>query len=279
MQNQLNKSAIFLLGVPRSGTTLLRMMIDSHPEIMCGPEAPWIAGWGAGKQPNLKELALFLANNKWGAVKGLTGVEQESIYDLIASLIDGIMSKSAQAQAKRYWADKTPTNIIAVPFLYSLFPNAKFVHIFRDGRDVALSTRAAHWKTINFEGQRVKNNYGNALKRWCTWIEQFHTDTKKLGLTYISVRYENLVCSPKEEMQKILDFLEIPWNDLVLSPHRADHDIVNRKGEGIKSFYKRHSIDTNSLYRWKSQLNWFDRRLTKVVAEKTLMNLGYEATS
>lgn len=271
---------IFLVGVPRSGTTLLRMLIDSHPDIMCGPEAPWIAGRGIRGLANVRDLTLYLTENEWGAANSLTGVDQEMIYKLMASVIDEIMSTAVRSQLKCRWADKTPENIVAVPFLHHLFPDAKFVHIFRDGRDVALSTQERLWEKISFQtgrSRRVKNTYSNALKRWVSWIKQFHVDVERLNVSYLSTRYEDLVCSPREEMQKILDFLEVRWSDQVLNPHERSHDTVDR-GEGVKSFYRRQSIDTQSLYRWKSELNWFQKRLTKAIAEEALVNLGYGPT-
>jgi protein-tyrosine sulfotransferase len=278
MDNQLKPAPIFLIGVPRSGTTLLRMMIDSHPQIMCGPEAPWLAGRGVGNQINFQNLTKFLVHHKWGPVNGFTGIKEELIYEIVASSINEVMSTSAHSQGKFYWADKTPENIISVPFLYKLFPDAKFIHIFRDGRDVALSTKAGQWKTINLQSKYVKNNYINALTRWSSWIEKFQGDVRSLNITYLPVKYEDLVRSPREEMQRIFSFLEIEWNDKVLTPHKAAHDVVDQKGEGIQSFYNRQSVDTQSLYRWKTQLNWLQRYLTKSVAEEFLLELGYEPT-
>lgn len=253
------------------------MLIDSHPDIMCGPEAPWIAGRGVRGTANIRDLTLYLTENEWGAANALTGVDHEMIYKLMASVLNEIMSTAARSQLKCRWADKTPENIVAVPFLYHLFPDAKFVHILRDGRDVALSTQAKPWKKISFQSKRVRNTYGNSLKRWASWIEQFHVDSERLGIAYLSTRYEDLVSSPKEEMQKILDFLEVEWSEQVLNLYKTNHDTVDR-GEGVKSFYQRQSIDTRSLYRWKSELNWFQRHLTKAIAEETLLKLGYEPT-
>ncbi|MEQ9236749.1 sulfotransferase family protein [Coleofasciculus sp. E2-BRE-01] len=274
--HSIQHSPIFLLGVGRSGTTLLRMMLDSHPEIMCGSEAPWITNQVIDGFPSLRELTQYLIKHKWGPVNGLTGVNEDIIYQQMALFIDGIMSTAAQSYGKTRWADKTPRNIIAVPFLYRLFPHAKFIHLFRDGRDVALSTKAAPWKTIPYRSNKVKNTYGNALKRWVDWIETFHIDAKALKLTYLPVRYEDLVCSPKSEIQKILDFIEVEWSDQVLNPYKFEHDTV--EGEGRKSFYLRQSIDTQALYRWKKELNWFERRSTKAIGEETLLKLGYEST-
>ncbi|MDJ0553987.1 MAG: sulfotransferase [Microcoleaceae cyanobacterium MO_207.B10] len=276
-QPSLDHPPIFILGVPRSGTTLLRMMIDSHPEIMCGPEAHWITNEELGWAPSLRSLTLFLTQNQWGVAKAFKGVDEDLIYQLMANLINEIMSTSARSHGKIRWAEKTPRNIIAAPFLYKLFPHAKFIYIYRDGRDVALST-IGKWKTITIAEKKVKNNYRNALKRWVEWNKKFKKDAKKIGLNYISIRYEDLATSPQEEMAKLLDFIEVEWSDKVLSPHESEHDIITMKGEGMKTFYNRHSIDTASLYKWKKDLNWWQKRISKSIAEETLLKLGYEPT-
>ena len=277
-QTILDRPPIFILGVPRSGTTLLRMMIDSHPEIMCGPEAHWITNQQVGWAPSLRSFTQFMTKNEWGAVKGFKGVEEDLVYQLMANFINEIMSVSARSHGKIQWAEKTPRNIIALPFLYRLFPHAKFVHIYRDGRDVALST-IGKWKTIpSMSDKNVKNNYKNALKRWVDWNQKFWKDAKKINLNYISVRYEDLVTSPQVEISKLLEFLEVAWSDRVLEPHAAEHDIITMQGEGMKTFFNRKSIDTASLYRWKKELNWLQKRTTKSIAEETLLKLGYEST-
>ena len=273
----LDRPPIFILGVPRSGTTLLRMMMDSHPEIMCGPEAPWITNQQLDWAPSLRSLTLFLTRNEWGAVKAFKGVEKDLIYQLMANFIDEIMSASARSHGKIQWAEKTPRNIIALPFLYQLFPHAKFVHIYRDGRDVALST-IGKWKTIPVSDKKVKNNYRNALQRWVDWNQKFWKDAEKVSLNYISLKYEDLATSPQQEMARLLDFIGVEWSDMLLSPYAQEHDIVTMKGEGMQTFFNRKSIDTASLYRWKKELNWFQKRTTKSIAEETLSKLGYEST-
>ena len=276
-QTILDRPPIFILGVPRSGTTLLRMIIDSHPEIMCGPEAPWITNQQLDWAPSLRSLTLFMTKNEWGAVKAFKGVEQDLIYQLIANFINEIMSVSARSHGKIQWAEKTPRNIIALPFLYRLFPHAKFVHIYRDGRDVALSTMGK-WTTIPMFDKKVKNNYKNALKRWVNWNQKFWKDADKIGLNYISICYEDLVTLPQAEIGKLLEFLEVTWSDKVLKPHAVEHDIVKMTGKGIKAFFDRNSIDTASIYRWKKELNWLQKQTTKSIAEETLLNFGYEPT-
>lgn len=272
-----SNAPVFLLGVPRSGTTLLRMMIDSHPDIMCGPEAHWIANRNKDWIPSLRNLAICLTKHEFGAVKSLKGVDEDLIYRQTALFIDEILSASVKSHGKKRWAEKTPKNITDVPFLYRLFPNAKFVHIYRDGRDVALST-LGKWKTIPYFDQELKNNYKNALKRWVDWNQRFWDDTKAKKINYLSVRYEDLAAAPEEEIRKVLDFIEAEWSDKVMSPYEVEHDVITMKGAGMQTFYNRKSIDTAALYRWEKELNWWQKRTTKAIAEETLLKLGYKAT-
>jgi hypothetical protein len=254
------------------------MILDAHPDVMCGPEAPWIAGRGSGKPPNLKDLTHFLVSDKWGPVSGFNGVTKDTVYQTVAAAIHRIMSAAAKEQSKTRWAEKTPENILAVPFLYRLFPDAKFVHIVRDGRDVAISTSQASWKRIAFEGQRIRNNYHNALRRWVAWITQFLRDAESLGLTFFTLRYEDLVLEPPDRLKDLLRFLDLPWSDRILDPHGSRHDIIDPKGEGVTSFYQRHDIDTNALYRWKTQLRARQKAMSLKIAEETLVRLGYGTT-
>ena len=269
---------IFVLGVPRSGTTLLRMMLDSHPAIMCGPEAPWVAGRASAPVPSLRAVVDLMAREKWGAVRGLTGVEEDDVAAAAAGFVDRVMGAAVRAHGKARWADKTPENVIAVPFLARLFPGGRYVHLVRDGRDVALSTAAADWRRIPTLDGRVRNGYLNALRRWRDWNAACRDDAVEAGIPYLLVRYEDLVRDPGTEMRRVLEFVGEPWSDAVLSPHEQRHDVVDPGGEGVKSFFDREGVDRRAIHRWKRDLGPIARILTRRVAEDALLGWGYEPT-
>lgn len=283
MVTESTASPIFLLGVPRSGTTLLRMMMDSHPDIMCGPEAPWITGRRMAEPvPNFGSLIMFLTTSEWGPVQAMPGVNEDAIYELAAALIDQVMSKAARHRGKSRWAEKTPENIISLPLLYRLFPQARFVHIYRDGRDVALSTVGCHWKMLHTPAGHVENTYENSIKRWVDWIRELQADAARLTATVYALRYEDLVESPEPQMRRLLEFIGVPWHDDVLKPYEQKHDLTppsRFQVVGEVSFYERKSIDPGSLYRWKRELGFWQRRKTRAIADKLLLELGYEPTS
>ncbi len=272
-------SPIFIVGVPRSGTTLLRMVLDAHPDVMCGPEAPWITGRGMKRSPNFWDLTTFLISNKWGPVSGLTGIDEGVIYRKMAHVVDGIMSTAARRKGKIRWAEKTPQHLLALGYLHSLFPRAKFVYIVRDGRDVALSTCKGSWKRLGFERKRVRNTYRNALRRWVAWNDVFLRDVAALKIEYISLRYEELVAHPQDELKRLCQFLDLPWNESILRPHNTAHDVVDPKGDGIASFNAHQGIDSTSVGRWRLELTWLQRQWTLRVGEAMLQQLGYPPTA
>lgn len=269
---------IFVLGVPRSGTTLLRMMLDSHPDIMCGPEAPWVAGRAGAPIPNLRALVDLMTREKWGAVRGFTGVRATDVGGAAAGFVDRLMSASVRARGKTRWADKTPENVVAVSFLARLFPQGRYIHIVRDGRDVALSTAAADWSRIPTRDGWTRNGYLAALRRWRDWNAICRDDTATAGIACHLVRYEDLAREPRSAMRRILDFVEAPWSDAVLSPYDREHDVIDPAGEGMKSFFGRTSVDDRAVQRWKRELGPVRRLLTRQVADDALTAWGYEPT-
>lgn len=141
---------IFLVGVPRSGSTMLRLILDSHPCVFSTVELPWIGGNyfvdGYGPEVSMRGLYRRLlhssADASWNDVDGL----RSACRSFVEQLVRGAMT----ARGKTVWVEKTPDNIIQVPFLAELFPDAKFIRVIRDGRDVALSTLEVGWKRLNY---------------------------------------------------------------------------------------------------------------------------------
>ncbi len=256
----------------------MRMIVDSHPEVMCGPEAPWIAGRGWDHPPNFRQLAAFMAHDKWGAVEGFSDLDEDDVYRAMGGAIDELLGTAARRQGKSRWADKTPENVVAVPAIHRMLPTARFVHVLRDGRDVALSTAAGSWSKIVYDGKKVRNTYRNALRRWTAWVNRFRDDVRAHDVAWTCVRYERLVRRPEETVRELLDFLALEWTDAVMRPYATEHDVIDPEGEGMKSFFERRAIDTASVFRWKEELSWPQRMLTRRIAETTLQELEYEPT-
>lgn len=264
---------LFVIGVPRSGTTLLRAMLDSHPELMCGPENPWLSHHP--ELPNLQNLVGHLSREPAGAVACHEGVNREQVDRLTAIFYRELMNAAAEAQGKTRWADKTPKNMLSVPFLRRLFPEARFLHLLRDGRDVALSTKACRWEKLQLNNEYLPNTYANALKRWVSWLgrlEEAHCPESHI----LTIRYEELVTQPREVMTRVLDFAQLEWSDQVLSPYDYEHEAGPKQREGLSSYEAHERINDSSVGRWRNLLTAAEQQETLEIAGVTLESHGYE---
>ena len=120
---------IFVVGCHRSGTTLFRLILDSHPAISCGPETRFLA-----------DLEKITDDANWPRM-GLYGFPKSYWHERVAELFNDFQSRYAVRRGKTRWADKTPLYAGHLDYLNTLFPDALFINIVRDGRDVARSHR------------------------------------------------------------------------------------------------------------------------------------------
>src|SRR6266508_118853 len=120
------RAPIFVVGCQRSGTTLLRLILDAHPNISCGPETRFLTDLAHVTTGSWKRLAQY-------------GFPKQYWHEHIAGMFDAIKSDYARRAGKSRWADKTPRYALTLPFIDRLFPTCQVVHVIRDGRDVVAS--------------------------------------------------------------------------------------------------------------------------------------------
>ena len=221
---------IFILGVPRSGTTLLRTLLDAHPHIACGPETPWLAE----HQPaSLLGLVRAMVEPEHGYCKSYRQ-DASVVHDAARRLLDGVLGAYARARGKRRWAEKTPNNLLHLEALHAIVPDAAYVWITRDALDVAHSTTsiADHRKGIapvyerSLRLSRQATTDATPLAatlRWASWnrrIERFLADKPHFHLTY-----ERLVCEPAAVLGGLLDFLGEPFDPAMLQYNPSAHHL------------------------------------------------------
>jgi hypothetical protein len=189
---------IFVIGVPRSGTTLLRVMLDSHPNIASGPETPWFC---AHHPRTLGSLVDYLIEDQHGYCKNFGGSRAE-VFNAARTFVSSLLGAHAARRGKSRWAEKNPANLLFLPFLTELFPHARFIHIRRHPLDVALSTSTVppHRKGVTphnersltlFYNQSMANNPFSALLRWVHWenlIARGLAGADRLPLQYFNTR-------------------------------------------------------------------------------------------
>lgn len=195
---------IFIGGVPRSGTTLMRVMLDAHPYIRCGEETriiPRILGMRSQWYKSQKE-AMRLEE---------AGLTSDVINDAIAAFILEVIAKHGKAAPRL--CNKDPFMLKSASYLGNLFPKSKFVLMIRDGRAVVHSIITRKVTITGFD----LRSYRQSLTRWNQAIQAMWDQCKAVGSSRcLPVWYEQLVLHPESSLKQILKFIEVPWNETVL---------------------------------------------------------------
>ena len=201
-----SRMVIFVGGVPRSGTTLMRAMLDAHPEVRCGEETRVIprvismrSRWDkASKEQNRLTEA---------------GISGKMLDDAMRAFMAEIILN--HGPPAKFLCNKDPLLLNYMQDLVRIFPAAKFVLMIRDGRAVAHSIVT---RNITISGVDHRN-YMSAALFWNKVVGRMVDDCKDLKEECLTVYYEKLVTSPHEEMKRVLSFLTVPWSNSVLHHH------------------------------------------------------------
>jgi hypothetical protein len=273
----------FIIGCARSGTTLLRRMLNAHPQIAITRETHWIPKWferQIGVTPDglvtHELLPSLLAYERFARM----GVDEATLRELIrdeqplsyARFVTAVFDLYGATQGKALVGDKTPGYVRRIPTLHALWPGAKFVHLIRDGRDVGLSALA--WERSKLPGRfpTWTEHPVSTVAVWWEWhVRQGREDGMPLGpRLYHEVRYESLVTGPAEESARLCEFLGFPYDDAMLRFHKGRE----RRQPGL-SAKKAWRPVTAGLRNWRSDMSAEDLERFEAVAGDLLENLGY----
>jgi len=222
---------MFVVGCPRSGTTLLQRMLDNHPQLTVANDTHFITR--AAKRVLHKDSRPLLTSELLDAVKsdrrfyrmGLDEHEVESAAEncrTYAEFVSRLYAQRGKKNKKPLSGEKTPDYCRKMPALHALFPAARFVDIIRDGRNTALSI--LNWATgSKGPGKWTLWNEDpvGASALWWRWLAgSGQRDGQLLGNElYYQVKYEKLVANPEKELQSIAMFLGIPYSDNMANYH------------------------------------------------------------
>ena len=198
---------IFIGGIPSSGTTLMRVMMDAHPDIRCGEETRIV--------PRLLFMRSRMLDSK---------VEAERLVEagITESLVDSAFKKMIETfivghgKPAQYLCNKDPLALRSMEVLRRMFPSAKFILMIRDGR---ATTNSIIKRGVTISGVDI-TSADKVMTFWQDALGSMLRMCKNLGESCLEVYYEQLVLDPKEEMRQVLDFLSIPWHDNVLQHHK-----------------------------------------------------------
>jgi hypothetical protein len=278
---------VFIVGCARSGTTLLERMVDAHPDIAIthqwhGIHRPFEKRKGMSAEGLVRpKLISHLEKLPWFTRMGLS---QERLVKLMGNgqrvhysdFVTGIFDLYGKAQGKPLVGDKTPNYIRKMRTLHAIWPNARFVHLIRDGRDVCLSV--ANWP----DGASQPDKPGS----FATWSEDPVSTTAfwwelnvRLGREaggrlgpelYYEVPYEPLVSRPSEQCAALCGFLDLPYDDAMTQYHE---DRTKADPE-VDVGHPRLAV-TAGARDWRSQMPAEDAERFEAAAGGLLAELGY----
>jgi hypothetical protein len=203
-----------VVGVGRSGTTLLRLMLDSHPELAVPPETGFLPAIHERREElDAETLAdLLIAAPQWPDFhldQGELRVELRRLRPFSASAGARCFYRLyARRFGKTRWGDKTPIYGRYMPAIQELLPEARFVHLIRDGRDVALSLRPLWFAP----GQDART----LAAYWRDGVEAARRDAPRCR-HYLEVRFEDLIADPGCVLGRVCDFLELSYTPDMLA--------------------------------------------------------------
>jgi sulfotransferase family protein len=275
----------FIVGCPRSGTTLLGRMVDAHPDIAVIHEGRFVADWferrrgltpeGIVKPELVDEL---LAYRPFRGVRvdraELERLASEPIS--YAKFVSAIFDLHGKAVGKRLVGDKTPHYVRSLDTLNELWPQARFVHLIRDGRDVYLSARS--WGKVADRGGSVArfsswdDDPVSTGALWWEWQVRLGREAgERLGRElYHEVRYESLVADPAEVCRGVCSFLGIPYDDRMLHFHEG-RTVEDPALDAKKSWQP----ITPGLRNWRTEMTEEEVGRFEAASGNLLDELGY----
>jgi hypothetical protein len=279
----------FVVGMNRSGTTLLRMMLDAHPDLTIPPETHFLPDLiKAAREDNAtpeSALAAMKSAREWGDF----GFSDEFMLERLRALpevkagpaVNVFYGAYMEEQGKPRWGEKTPTYVQKMKLIQRAVPEARFVHVIRDGRDVALSVLDRTVRDITA---------GDVAKRWQKKITKAREDKPQLH-HYMEIRYEDLILDTEPVLRQVCEFIELPWDDSLLTYHERSADRLKEMARALPaegrakelSVERRmatHEMTTkppsaDRVARWRTQMTPEQREEFESVAGDLLAQLGY----
>lgn len=269
---------LFIFGCGRSGTTLLRSMFDSHPDIAIPGESGFI--WQTRRRHERRsdfDVQSFVENllshrrfQRWGLDPEMirASMFRDPPVEDFAAAIRRLYRLFADARGKERFGDKTPGHVLRLPVIASMFPEGRFIHLVRDGRDVTLSyldikewgpasvaEAALYWKKRVQYGRRK----GRALEAG----------------RYTEVRYEDLIRDPETELRRLSQFANLAFHDEMLRYFERAGEVLDlemhpHRHQGL------HRPPTVGLRDWRTKMNDEDVSCFEALAGDVLTEFDYE---
>lgn len=266
---------LFIVGMPRSGTKLLRSILNQHPRISI-PDIEteflpyWVRHWTTfGDLSNREIFGRFFARcqalpffvyagetgkpvnvDRWYAA--CTNFGTAGVFEALICSYLGI-----QQGHGRIWGDKSPSYVTHLHTLTELYPTARFIHIVRDARDHCLSVHRAWGKSML-----------RAAQRWSDDVTSARSAGQLLGDRYFELRYEDLIADPRITIMQICTFLGTEYSPQMLVLPEPTENLGNTKGV--------RGIVADNAGKYGQELDAATRERIESIAGDTLRETGYD---
>lgn len=268
----------FIVGSGRSGTTLLRMILASHSRLAIPPETYFL-------DPLLKRLsssralapvevkravAIITEHVRWPdmgiATDDFTAEASALREPFLRDVVEIVYRTHLKQEGKLRWGDKTPAYIRIVPQLFEMYPGARFIHLLRDGRDVAKSFQSVGWY-----GPLLHRNMGE-------WLEAVKLDARwrrgALANSLLQVRYEDLVRDTEPTVRAICQFLGEAFEPQMLDWGDKVDRLVPQREMYIHEKLRRRP-NPKDVERWRREMSLPDRLVAEAFMGRELGRAGY----
>ena len=266
---------LLVLGVRRSGTTLLRVMLDRHPDLAVPDESYFIPQLADRQRPHidvdafLDDLRRLPTIREWEVPLDHVRARLSSGMPL-GEAIGAVYETYAAIRGKHRWGDKTPMYMQRLSLLERLFPDARYVHLIRDGRDTAVSFLSMPAGIVT----RTWAHPETAAEFACQWraeVEAARALGGRVGGRYLETRYEELVADPERELRRICELAALEFDPAMLE-YAGKVDVSAKPHQ--QSLTK---APTPGLRDWRNEHSPADVVAFEEVAGDLLRELGYGA--
>jgi protein-tyrosine sulfotransferase len=224
----LENQPFFVLGSGRNGSTMLNRMLNMHPNLFLPSEQGFLGNsiikfklynfliWRDLMKIIAGELLLVTGSHTWNfspeeVFADLNGIDDRSLQSVIDLIYSTYGNKN---KSFKIWGDTTPLNTFYLPEIHSAFPQAKYIFLLRDGRDVV----ASYKKGGEYLGDLIDPN--NAATHWLESIAKYDWIKEKVNV--LLVKYEDLVADPESKLKEVCDHLNVEFSKTLLDFYRID---------------------------------------------------------
>jgi len=269
---------VFVVGVARSGTSLLKALLDGHPELWVPPAESFAVDWCEAADP----AAAFLALPRYDALLPSGSLERKRVEQVlrrrfrrgmgparaVITFLEALASVTPPEAGATRWVEKTPKHLRIVPNLLSeLGPRTRVICVVRDPRAV-LASQARRW-----ERGRTTQGMRHFARRWATGDVLTRTLQQQHG-QFLAVRYEDLVEAPEKVMRDVADHLKVSWDDILVRPTRSGEPWGGNSSYGTQEASS--GISAVSLRRFEEELPaTLLRGVSRLLAPR-MAHWGYE---